>query len=392
MKIAFVSSLGIHKHGGTQKSVAWLIEDLAGEHEVSVFAPYIDGVDIRKIRFFRVPVIGRPAILRYLTFLIGNTILFAIMKLLKKGNFDIVNVTGADCLFANVITAHYCAREYMRLVREDIVSWPKKGIRQKLLNFSYRLYYFITGLAEQWIYSRSNIRLIIAVSEGLRRDIVKHYKNLSNKIVVIPNAVDEEMFIGEKEKALFRLEVRSRYKVSPDEAVLLFVAAGDWKRKGLELAIKALPRLTREVRLIVVGRDDIAFYSSIARENGVGDRIIFTGFSMDIKGFYGSADIFVFPSYFEAFSLVTLEAAATGLPIVAAKINGTEELIQDGYNGFFVRHDPEDIARKINDLLGDRQLMKRMGDNARRSAMNFGRREMARKTLDVFERAALKHD
>ena len=108
---------------------------------------------------------------------------------------------------------------------------------------------------------------------------------------------------------------------------------------------------------------------------------------MDVKRFYAAADIFVFPSYFEGFSLVTLEAQASGVPIVATRINGTEELIQDGYNGFFVRHDPEDIAQKIDILANDEELMKKMAGNAKKSAMRFKREETAKRTLEAFEKA-----
>ena len=102
--------------------------------------------------------------------------------------------------------------------------------------------------------------------------------------------------------------------------------------------------------------------------------------------YYCAGDIFVFPSLYEAFSLATLEAAASGLPIIATKINGTEELIKEGYNGFFVKRDPKDITEKINLLIKDENLRKQMSRNARKVIeKNYTWDICAKKTTEVYE-------
>lgn len=98
-----------------------------------------------------------------------------------------------------------------------------------------------------------------------------------------------------------------------------------------------------------------------------------------------SSDTFVFPTAYEAFLLATLEAVASGLPILATKINWTEELIKEGYNGFFIKRDPKDIAEKINILIEDKQLRKIVSRNARKTAENYSWDKIAKKTLEVYQ-------
>jgi hypothetical protein len=82
-----------------------------------------------------------------------------------------------------------------------------------------------------------------------------------------------------------------------------------------------------------------------------------------------AADFFIFPSHYEAFSLATLEAAASGLPILTTRINGTEELVRPGVNGEFVSKSPDDIAMKVDALLAGHGCLKAMGEAARRIVM-----------------------
>jgi glycosyltransferase involved in cell wall biosynthesis len=79
-----------------------------------------------------------------------------------------------------------------------------------------------------------------------------------------------------------------------------------------------------------------------------------------------ASDLFLFPSWYEAFSLATIEAAACGLPIVASKINGAEDFVVPGDTGFFIEHDPEQIAEVLGRLVDSAADRIRMGANARR--------------------------
>ena len=153
------------------------------------------------------------------------------------------------------------------------------------------------------------------------------------------------------------------------EGMLLIFSGGEWMRKGLDDAIRAVARLERtDVQLFVAGDDpDRCRYHQLTADLGLSDRVIFGGFRRDIATALAAADVFLFPSWYEAFSLATIEAAACGLPVVATRINGTEDFIQPGVTGEFVEHDPSHIASTLNTLLfASRCVRLSMGEAARR--------------------------
>ena len=224
-------------------------------------------------------------------------------------------------------------------------------------------------------------KIIISVSNGVKREILRYYDVPEEKIGVIPNGVDLEKFKPNREK---RKKIREKLKIDKNETVLMF-SGHKFERKGLRFIIEALPMIKDNVRLLVIGKDSPELYKKLAQELKVLDKVIFAGFVPDITEYYAASDIFVFPTAYEAFSLATLEAVASGLPILATKVNGTEELIMEGYNGFFIRRDPKDIAEKLNILIEDDNLRKQMSRNARKTAEKYSWDEVAKRTLEVYE-------
>ena len=148
----------------------------------------------------------------------------------------------------------------------------------------------------------------------------------------------------------------------------LFSPAANGFAKGWILPSGVCPWCPIGGRNLTLPGDDAAkeTLKSLASECGVTDRVIFGGFRKDVPIALASSDIFLFPSWYEAFSLATIEAAACGLPIVATSINGTEDFIQPGITGEFVKSDPKHIAQVIDPLIQNAQKRTEMGQNARR--------------------------
>ena len=223
------------------------------------------------------------------------------------------------------------------------------------------------------------------MSAGVKRELMEHYGVAAEKIVVIPNAVDHAVF-HPAENAEAKREMRRRLGLPESHFLALFVG-GDWDRKGLPDAIQAIAGMP-ETTLVVVGQGDIARFAAVALQAEVGGNVIFAGRSSSPQDYYSAADVFIFPSRYEAFSLVTLEAAASGLPLIALPINGTEELIEEGVNGFFVRPNPASFQSKLRLLQTDPARLQTMSDAALRSSLPYTWDQMAAQQLDVFEEAA----
>jgi glycosyltransferase involved in cell wall biosynthesis len=107
------------------------------------------------------------------------------------------------------------------------------------------------------------------------------------------------------------------------------------------------------LKLIVVGGEPglIAQYAERAAKYQVGDRVIFAGMQSDVRPYFWSVDAFVFPSLYEGFPLVTLEAAACGLPIVVSHLYGVEEMLVDGDNGILVGTSVEGVRQGLERFL-----------------------------------------
>jgi glycosyltransferase involved in cell wall biosynthesis len=197
---------------------------------------------------------------------------------------------------------------------------------------------------ERASYTSPRLQQVIAVSEGVKRELMQYYGLPEDRFTVIPNGVDEAVFMPAAHAEAKR-QLREELKLPLDVFTCLFVG-GDWDRKGLADAIHAIARLPEAV-LVVVGRGDETRFGEIAAQAGARARVLFCGTSTRPQDYYAAADVFVFPTRYEAFSLATLEAAAAGLPILAPRINGTEELLEDGVNGFFVEMNPASVYEKL---------------------------------------------
>lgn len=355
-----------NRYEGTPKYVVELAERFTEEHEVHLLTSSYD-YEIPNLIVHKMPLIKRPGLLQILSDCYFST---KYTKRMKRELGDVViHSAGSDSLSSDVVTVHVCWDTWLKDYK------TKVGKLRSYMDYKTRI---ARAIQKKMV---KNARKVIAVSEKVKRDIMKYYGTPGEKITVIPNGVNLEEF---KHDPYRRTEIRERYGISDSDVVLLFVGH-DFERKGLEYAIKALPEVSNNVKLLVVGKGNPEAFQKLARKLGVIDKTIFTGFVPEIKHYYDTSDIFVFPTYTEGFSLTMLEAVASGLPVLATNVSGSDELIIDGYNGFFIERDPKNIAEKINILVNDENLRKQMCKNARRSAERYSWDATAERTLEVYE-------
>jgi UDP-glucose:(heptosyl)LPS alpha-1,3-glucosyltransferase len=219
----------------------------------------------------------------------------------------------------------------------------------------------------------------------MKREFVRHYGDAAGSIIVIPNGVDLKMF-NPANRLLCRDRIRQKHGISRSELVLLF-AGGDWERKGMPYIIEALSLLLRpDIKLLVVGSGDTKFYGQLAELKQVRERIIFISHRSNLWEYYAASDVFVFPTIYEPFGLVIVEAMASGLPVITSRVAGAADVIIDGVNGLLLRNpsDVNDLAVKIELLLSNAELRKTMGERAREAAEKLSWGRVAQKTIDVY--------
>lgn len=187
--------------------------------------------------------------------------------------------------------------------------------------------------AEARMFASQRLKRVICISNMVREDVQHFYEVADAKLVTIYNGIDLGNF--SVDCVANKSEVRQKLQIPAEALVYVFVGSG-FKRKGLEVAIRALPP---EAHLIVVGKDkETARFQKIATETGANDaqskRVHFVGPQKDVRPYYGAADAFVFPTIYEPFGSVVLEAMACGLPVITTDRCGAGELINQGVEGF----------------------------------------------------------
>jgi glycosyltransferase involved in cell wall biosynthesis len=348
--------INCNRRDGSARAVNEVAERMASKHKVHLFARRAEEIDLAKIRLHRMPGFAWPQLLDFTSY-------FALAKfVVSRRCFDIVHSVGVNAMAANVITIQNIQPAKCKTFTQQS-EHSRISIARKL---SRHLYLGTTAAIERKAYTHRSLRtppLFLAVSRGVERELRSHYDIGPAPVRIIPNAADTKVF--KPLDTTERENWRQANGFHPRDIVLVF-AGGEWARKGLDIAIQTLGKVPN-VKLFVAGHDpDFRGFETLASELGVRNRVIFGGFRRNMPAVLGGSDIFFFPSRYEAFSVATIEAAACGLPIVASRINGTEDFINPGENGFFIEHDADDAASALRLLIQKAELRKTMGTAARK--------------------------
>jgi UDP-glucose:(heptosyl)LPS alpha-1,3-glucosyltransferase len=362
----------VHSRGGMERACVELIRRASSSYRFVVFTSELtpelrDVVDWERIR-----VPPRPFPLRYLAFaaVAGWR--------LRRVHTDLVHTLGA--LVPNrvdVAIVHSCHAAF-RANTGKLAPPDRTPLRRVNTSISRLL---ALG-AERWSYRPGKVRLLTAVSEGVRRELHEHYPSVPTRLT--PNGVDLDRFRPAPEE---REQLRNSEKVQRDEVIVLFLG-GDWDHKGLRLAIEGLAVASasscQPLRLWVVGDGDNHRFKGVAQRRGIGGKVKFFGVRTDPERFYQAADIFVLPSLYETFSLAAFEAAASGLPIVTPALSGIDELIGDNDAGIVVDRTAESVAAALTGLAADPGLRARMGRTGQRKASTYTWERSVKSTLAVY--------
>lgn len=360
---------GAHEQGGGMERVfAELIRRAHSEFRLVVFSREL-APDLRPlVEWRRIPVPARPVPVLFSLFY------FLAGIRLARAKVDFVHTLGALVPNgADLASVHLCHAGFRSANHRE----PRQG-KPMLRRINSRVQRALGLRAERWSYGRGRISLLAAVSEGVARELEHFYPNA--RVLVTPNGVDTERFRPDPQS---RRELRCAEGVGDEELVAVFVG-GDWEHKGLSIAIEALARVQGRLRLWIVGRGDQGRFRAYAERCGVVERIRFFGIRSDVERFYHAADVLVLPSRYEAFSLVSLEAAACGVPIIATRVNGVEELLGEDEAGFVVERTPDAFAKALTQFALDAGRRARMGQAARRSASTYTWERSTESVLEIY--------
>lgn len=209
---------------------------------------------------------------------------------------------------------------------------------------------------------------IISISAATRDKAVEYYKLNDMKFDILPCTLQPSFGKGISTKS------RKELLLPPGRMILTVTRLNPLHcYKSIDQVIKAMPQVLKEVSdafyVIVGDGEDLRRLKQLSRDEGVSERIIFTGLVSNdlLPSYYQSCDLFVLPSLNEGFGIVFLEAMYYSKPCVGARAGGIPEVIIDGETGFLTEPgDIKDLTQAILKLLNDENLSYRFGDSGKK--------------------------
>lgn len=381
MRIALVVR-GFHLSGGISRYVVELAKYYSINHEVHVYAGHIDTSLLAGVIYHRVPMVSFGYLRRRKLFALNSifeesTFMLFSYLMIKHKNYDIVHNNGDYIGLSHVYTAHSCHKAWLSLFRKTAPSFIEY-LKKSTINPLHMILLFI----EKLTYLRSD--KIIAISNGVKNEIIQSYHVPESRITVIPHGVNVDEFNIQKNEEI-RSRMRRMYQIGSGDVVIIF-PAHEFKRKGLSKLIHAVSAMSAlNIKILVVGRDDPQPFLSLAEDLQCSGRVIFAGPTSSIADFFNASDMLVFPTTYEPFGLIITEAMASGLPVIVSRCAGAAELITDGVDGLLI-NDPEDVDKIRSHIQYLYDCVERriaMGNAARQTVLKYSWTHIAQKTMKV---------
>ncbi|MEW6302533.1 MAG: glycosyltransferase family 4 protein [Verrucomicrobiota bacterium] len=358
MKIALVVHDFDPRFGQGRYTVE-LARRLALAHDVHVYANRFNAPLEPNVTFQRVPACRSSALGTVLTFVC------AAERLLAARAYDIIHAQGLSCWRADVITAHIC--NAARFAHAPPSNW--KG----------HLFPLVVEPLERDFYQHPRARHLIGVSQKVAGEIAAEY-DWQRPVSVIYHGTDTDTFKPPSETD--RQHARDFFRLPRKAWAWLFVGEA---AKGVAPAIEQLVNFPEAI-LLVVSRSAPHAYEALAEARGVRQRLRWVGPVENTAVAYQAADVFLYPSDYDAFGMVVAEAMAAGLPVIVGRATGAAEWIAHGRNGFLC--DPRHAAsleQPLAALRNHTSLAAETGRAARATVLEHTWDRCARETLRVYE-------
>lgn len=254
-----------------------------------------------------------------------------------------------------------------------------QGIRTPLQSYIHSVEWMLTY--DAW--------RVICCSQAMVDEVVAGLRVPRDKMRMIPNGIDSgRVSCGDSREKLAGF--RRRW-AAPQERIVLFVGRLV-REKGVEVLVDALPEVLLahpEVKLVVAGAGWYGHLIARAAARGVGRKVVFTGFlpEEEVPRLYAVADVAAFPSLYEPFGIVALEAMAAGVPVVTSDVGGFREVVRHGETGLHTwANNPHSLAWGINWVLSDPELAERLRRCGRRAVgERYAWPGIAKQTVQVYQ-------
>ncbi len=229
---------------------------------------------------------------------------------------------------------------------------------------------------------------VIAISKPVSLHLSRDFGVSPEKIYWIANGINLERFVVVTPQA----RAQARQKWGMDDAPWVGIIARLSDVKGIDILIKTMPLILKEIpsaHLLIAGHGpEEMTLKRLTRELQLTTYVHFKDITNQTHELLCALDVFVMPSLMEGLGLSVIEAQACGIPVVASRVGGLIDLIEDGKSGYLVAvNAPPALARRIIEILRDPQVAKLMAQQARLNVeQHFSVDRMLKETLRVYNR------
>lgn len=336
MKILHISrSMG---QGGAQKIVYQLCKDNLQEEQVVLSAGGYFVEDLKRcgIRHYTIPDMESKNPITVIR------ILLTIWRVVRKENIDILH------------THHRMAAFYARII-SAVTGLPHMYTAHNVFFDKKKLVRFSLDKAH-----------IVAVGNGVKKNLTSFYSIEEDKITVIRNTIEIKKS-GIPNALLDEL--------AKEHKILIGTIGRLSKQKGMDIFLSCIEKITKKypdaIGIIIGDGEERNPLQQEAKRTGIFEHTIFLGYQKDVLDLISQLDIVVLASRWEGLPLTPIEVFSQGKTIVASNIDGNNEIIQDGFNGYLCKtENVDDFVRKIEELICDISTRKRLERNAQKTFLN----------------------
>lgn len=378
MRIAFFTNCYKPLVNGVVTSISSLKEAYERKgHEAYVFAPRVEDYVDQEKNVFRYRSVNLTSKVKYP---LPIPLSFRVKKIITEFNPDIVHIHhpfllssvaimyGKRLGIPKILTLHTQYEQYAHYVSPIPERLTQEAIKMIIHNLSYK------------------IDCITTPSESMRK-LIRSY-GVKNRIEIIPNAIH---LISFKEDDVFkRTEIKKKYNLKEDDKIILFVGRVA-SEKSIDKIIKALAIIKKrdisKVKLLIIGdgpaMDEL---KQLARTLKIEKDVIFAGTVSyeEIRHYYKMAYVFTIASTTETFGIVTIEALASGVPVLAVKAPGAVDILTDGVDGLLVDNDVEKFANALEKIIREPELREKLSRGTLKTSEKYSIDTISERMLNLY--------
>jgi len=380
MKIGFFTNTYLPVNYGIEVSMETFRKGLESKgNKVYIFAPYYKGYIDKNPNVFRfksLKIFRKKGVYIPFPFLPKNK------KLKEVLNKDLDIIHAHSPFTMGLLARHIAKKQGIPFIYTHHVlfsAYAKLHFKRRLIP-PFVLRKYTTNFA-------NSADLVIAPSLKIKRFLKNN--GVKKEIEILPTGINTKIF---KKNTKSKEILKKKLKIPSKNKILLFVGRIELEKNPLFL-IRSLAEIIKErkdVVLLMIGSGTLLEkIREVSKKLKLSKNLKLLGSvpHKKIPFYYQGSDLFVFSSLTETQGIIILEAAASGIPVIALKDDPFLDVIKNGKNGFLVpRQDPKIFAKKVLKVLNDKKLYNKLSKNAQITAKSFSEKKQAEKLIKIYKK------